>query len=54
MMSEYVTVEAAERVRVHAIRAAADIAKNGCLVPPDGGSPTQDEAEMCDRTRFCD
>jgi len=25
------------------------LAKNGCLVPPDGGSPTEDEAYMCDR-----
>ena len=24
-------------------------AKNGCLVPPDGGSPTEAEIEMCDR-----
>ena len=28
---------------------AAKIAFNGCLVPPDGGSPTQSETEMCDR-----
>lgn len=28
---------------------AAGIARNGCLVPPDGGSPTDDEREMCDR-----
>lgn len=25
----------------------ARIATNGCLVPPDGGSPTEDEARMC-------
>jgi hypothetical protein len=27
---------------------AARIAENGCLVPPDGGSPTEDEREMCE------
>jgi hypothetical protein len=32
---------AAERER------CAKIAENGCLVPPDGGSPTEDEVEMC-------
>lgn len=34
--------------RETAIRCAADIARNGCLVLPDGGSPTQAEADMCD------
>lgn len=33
---------AAERKR------CASIARNGCLVPPDGGSPTEDEREMCE------
>lgn len=27
---------------------AARVAENGCLVPPDGGSPTEDEREMCE------
>lgn len=27
--------------------AAAMVALNGCLVPPDGGAPTAEEAEMC-------
>lgn len=36
------TVQAEERER------CARIAVNGCLVPPDGGSPTQDEVRMCD------
>jgi hypothetical protein len=27
---------------------AAVIALNGCLVPPDGGSPTENEIAMCD------
>jgi hypothetical protein len=26
----------------------ARIAANGCLVPPDGGSPTEAERQMCD------
>lgn len=29
--------------------ACARIAENACLVPPDGGSPTEAEAEMCNR-----
>lgn len=36
-------------VRSLVLRTAADIARNGCLVPPDGGSPTVAEAEMCER-----
>jgi hypothetical protein len=36
-------------VATQALRAAAAIARNGCLVPPDGGSPTVAEAEMCER-----
>lgn len=35
--------------RREALEEAARIARNGCLVPPDGGSPTQEEADMCDR-----
>ena len=27
---------------------AAKIAEKGCLVPPDGGSPTEDERIMCE------
>jgi hypothetical protein len=27
--------------------ACAQVAENACLVPPDGGSPTEAEAEMC-------
>jgi hypothetical protein len=26
----------------------ARLATNGCLAPPDGGSPTEDEARLCD------
>ena len=32
-----------------AIRAAAERAKNSCLVPPDGGSPSEAEIEHADR-----
>jgi hypothetical protein len=28
--------------------ACAHIAFNGCLVPPDGGSPTEDERLLCE------
>jgi hypothetical protein len=30
------------------IRECARIARDGCLVPPDGGSPTEAEAVLCD------
>ena len=30
------------------IRECARIARDGCLVPPDGGSPTEAEADLCD------
>lgn len=31
-----------------AIEAAAYVAVNACLVPPDGGSPTEDERLVCE------
>ena len=31
-----------------AIMEAAGIASNACLVPPDGGSPTEAEVAVCD------
>lgn len=36
-------------------KACAYIARtrNGCLVPPDGGSPTKEEAQMCDDIAEC-
>lgn len=43
------TGEADENARKHALRSAAAVARDGCLVAPDGGSPTDDEREMCDR-----
>lgn len=30
------------------VRKCAKIARDGCLVPPDGGSPTNEEADLCD------
>ena len=36
-------IEKAERER------HAWIARNGCLVPPDGGSPSDNEREMCEQ-----
>ena len=42
-------VATAQRDGAAAMReAAAKIAANACLVPPDGGSPTREETEMCD------
>ena len=35
-------------VRNAALEEAAKIAETGCLVPPDGGSPTEEEREMCE------
>jgi ribonucleotide reductase alpha subunit len=32
-----------------ALERAVEIARDGCLVPPDGGSPTEEEREMCER-----
>jgi hypothetical protein len=29
--------------------ACADVALNACLVPPDGGSPTEEDRLMCER-----
>lgn len=39
----------AEAALVTAFKAAAEIARNACLAPPDGGAPTATESEMCDR-----
>lgn len=36
------------KVRDTVLEKAARIAETGCLVPPDGGSPTEDEREMCE------
>jgi hypothetical protein len=32
-----------------ALTKAVEIAREGCLVPPDGGSPTEEAREMCER-----
>lgn len=37
-----------EEVRREALEEAALVAERGCLVPPDGGSPTEAEREMCE------
>lgn len=34
--------------RNDALREAARVASNACLVPPDGGIPTEAEANVCD------
>lgn len=39
---------AIKQARQEALRKAAEIARNACLVPPDGGSPTEQEAAVCD------
>lgn len=41
-------VPAAESARQQALEEAAKVAESGCLVPPDGGSPTDEEREMCE------
>lgn len=40
--------ERADQARDAALEEAATVAENACLVPPDGGSPTDDEREMCE------
>lgn len=51
-LSEYVRADVvdaivAEKVR-EALTEAAYIARNACLVPPDGGNPTEYERLVCD------
>lgn len=43
------TYNAYDDIWNQAIRAAASRARNSCLVPPDGGSPTPTEVEHADR-----
>jgi hypothetical protein len=38
----------ANAVREETIRQCAEIACNACLVPPDGGSPTEEERLICE------
>jgi len=42
----------AATARNDALEEAAKVARDGCLVPPDGGSPTEAEADMCARIAF--
>jgi hypothetical protein len=48
----YQRAKAAEQAlataRADALREAAYIARNACLVPPDGGNPTEQEVAVCD------
>ena len=36
------------QIRADALREAAQVARYSCLVPPDGGSPTEDERRVCE------
>ena len=49
---DWVSIEdhkaALETARNDALRQAAYMARHACLVPPDGGSPSEAEAELCD------
>jgi hypothetical protein len=45
--------ECCRQTRNQALEEAAQIAGNGCLVPPDGGSPTEAESEMCESIASC-
>lgn len=40
--------QTAEKMRADLIEQCAYIAIHGCLVPPDGGSPTESERLMCE------
>ena len=40
-------IDVAKSIRAMTMEEAACIAENGCLVPPDGGSPTEVEVELC-------
>lgn len=44
---EYYRARVAEAVEAER-EACARIAREGCLVPPDGGSPTEEERIMCE------
>ena len=39
------------RGRAEGLREAARIAAEACLVPPDGGSPTEDEHNVCQEAK---
>ncbi len=42
------TIERLTSSRPLILEEAAKVAERGCLVPPDGGSPTEAEREMCE------
>lgn len=41
--------ETEARVERETIERCAKVARDGWMVPPDGGSPTEAETELCDR-----
>ena len=45
--TEYIRADVAADMVAAALREAARVALNACLVPPDGGTPTEEEATMC-------
>lgn len=50
-LDESMAIGFAKALRIErelALRKAARIAREGCLVPPDGGSPTAEETTLCD------
>jgi len=40
---------ASERIANLVLEEAAKVARNACLVPPDGGAPTEEERLMCEQ-----
>lgn len=48
MVGKDALAERERAARRAALEEAARIARDGCLVPPDGGSPSADEVAMCD------
>ena len=45
--TEFIRADVAANMVATALREAARVALNACLVPPDGGSPTENEAAVC-------
>lgn len=48
--NEYIRADVVDHaaIREAALREAAGVAFNACLVPPDGGNPTEEERLVCD------
>lgn len=47
-LSEDAIFETARPIIEELLKVCANIARNGCLVPPDGGSPSEAESQMCE------